>query len=59
MFRQLLFGIAVLMLAVGCTISFQNIDTHGTATDLVDEDLATSPTISPDISVPVSLVPKQ
>jgi hypothetical protein len=26
-----------------CTLSFQNISTHGTATDLVDEDLTTSP----------------
>ena len=46
-----------ILVAVGlssCTISFQNISTHGTATDLGDEDLTTSPDISPDISVPVS-----
>lgn len=30
----------------GCTISFQNISTHGTATDLVDENQAASPTVT-------------
>ena len=35
-----------------CTISFQNIDTHGTATDLVDQNQAADPNISPDISIP-------
>lgn len=39
-------------LLVSCTISFQNIDTHGTATDLVDENQTTSPTVSPNIEVP-------
>jgi hypothetical protein len=41
------------LLLVGCTISFSNISTHGTATDLVDEQQAASPTVSPDISVPI------
>ena len=42
----------------GCTISFQNISTHGTATDLGDEALTTSPTTSATIPINVSAVPK-
>lgn len=37
-----------------CSISFQNIDTHGPATDLVDENQ----TANPVVRVPVSIVPK-
>lgn len=37
---------------VGCTLSFSNISTHGTATDLVDENQDASPTVSPDIEIP-------
>lgn len=44
----------LLMLFCSCTLSFQNISTHGTAEDLVDENLKTDPTISPDISIPIS-----
>jgi hypothetical protein len=42
------------VLLSACTISFQNISTHGTATDLVDENQATSPTVSPNINVPTT-----
>jgi len=34
-----------------CTISFQNISTHGTATDLVDENQTATPKIDTKISV--------
>lgn len=37
----------------GCTLSFQNIDTHGTAYDLVDEAQSTTPTISPNLNLPI------
>ncbi len=37
-----------------CTISFQNISTHGTANDLVDEAQTASPDIKPVITVPLS-----
>jgi len=42
-------------LLTACTISFQNIDTHGTASDLVDENQTATPNVSPKIDVPVSL----
>jgi hypothetical protein len=35
-----------------CTISFQNISTHGTATDLVDEDQKSDAQVDPEVSVP-------
>lgn len=42
---------------VGCTLSLQNIDTHGTATDLVDENQAASPTVTPTLTIPVTATP--
>lgn len=57
MHKTLIFAL-LSVICTGCTLSFQNIDTHGTATDLVDENQATSPTISPTITVPVSAVPE-
>lgn len=52
-------GIAVTFLiflayvCVSCTISFQNISTHGTATDLVDENQTEEPTIDANLTIPV------
>jgi len=36
-----------------CTVSFQNISTHGTATDLVDEDQGATADVSPNVSIPL------
>jgi hypothetical protein len=36
-----------------CTLSFQNISTHGTATDLVDENQSPQNDISPTITAPM------
>lgn len=51
-----LFALIMIILAItcSCTISFQNISTHGTATDVVDENLKTDPTVNPNISIPIS-----
>lgn len=43
-----LFAIMIICF-VSCTISFQNIDTHGPASDLVDDTQAASPDITADI----------
>jgi len=40
------------LLLVSCTLSFSNISTHGTATDLVDEEQTANPNVSPTINVP-------
>ncbi len=40
-----------------CTLSFQNVSTHGTATDLIDENQAASPTVSTDIKAQVPGLP--
>ena len=36
----------------GCTISFQNISTHGTATDLVDQTQSAEPDVDANLQVP-------
>jgi hypothetical protein len=45
--------IFILIMNCSCTISFQNIATHGTANDLVDENQRTDPDIKPVIQVPL------
>lgn len=59
-FFEVLILAAVLVIAImticflsSCTISFQNISTHGTANDLVDENQRTDPNIKPVIQVPL------
>jgi len=37
---------------VGCTVSFQNISTHGTATDLVDENQTPTATTTTQLKIP-------
>lgn len=51
--KKLLILLALPLLLSSCTLSFSNIDTHGSATDLVDENLSTDPTVSPTITVPL------
>lgn len=48
--------ILISFLLTSCTLSFQNISTHGTATDLVDENQAASPTVSADIKLGIPLL---
>ena len=48
----LVLGCFIALSLTGCTISFQNISTHGTATDLVDEEQAPTSEIDPDVSIP-------
>lgn len=40
-----------------CTISFQNISTHGTATDLVDETQKVEPDVQTDLTIPTKVLP--
>lgn len=49
--KQVVIATLALTMA-GCTLSFQNMDTHGEASDLVDENLTTSPDVSPSLSIP-------
>ena len=48
-FILLIFLLAIL---VSCTVSFQNISTHGVADDLVDEQMSTTPDVKTDLSLP-------
>jgi len=43
------------MMLDSCTLSFTNVDTHGTATDLVDETQTASPDVKTDLTLPGSL----
>jgi len=43
------------LVLTGCTLSFQNVDTHGTATDLIDENQTTSPNIEIKPKIPGAL----
>jgi hypothetical protein len=45
--------LALSTILTACTISMQNISTHGTATDLVDENQAATADVKPVLSVPV------
>lgn len=47
------FSSLMILSFTGCTVSFQNISTHGTATDLVDEQQAASPQVSAKVSGPL------
>lgn len=50
-------AVAILMFflvsLIGCTISFQNISTHGTATDLVDETQSPTNDVKPNLVIPL------
>lgn len=56
--KQVFLGIVLIeiicLIFTSCTISFQNISTHGTATDLVDENQAATADIKPVITVPLN-----
>lgn len=56
--KRLICLITLPFLLVSCTLSFSNISTHGTATDLIDEEQGASPTVSPAVTVPISAIPK-
>lgn len=42
-----------LVCLISCSISFQNIDTHGPATDLIDENQTANPNVEPNIDLPL------
>jgi len=40
----------------GCTLSFTNVMTSGEATDVVDSTPTTDATVSPNVSIPASVI---
>lgn len=50
--KRLMWLVLLPLALVSCTLSFSNVDTHGTATDLIEEEQAASPDVSPTLSVP-------
>ncbi len=55
-YTHLLLILGISLMFSGCTLCFQNISTHGTATDLVDDNQSASPTI--DTQADISFLPK-
>ncbi len=53
--KKIIALMSVAFLLSACTLSFQNVDTHGIAEDLIDENLSTTPTAN--VTVPVSPTP--
>ena len=44
---------AVTFFLSGCTLSFTNVSTHGTASDVVDDTQSAEPNIAPTLTVPL------
>lgn len=47
-----LVSISLIYLISSCTISLTNISTHGTASDVLDEEQGASAQVSPVLSIP-------
>ncbi|MDP4120533.1 MAG: hypothetical protein Q8876_05705 [Bacillota bacterium] len=47
-------SIVLVLLLSSCTLSFQNISTHGVASDLVDENQAATADVKPVVSIPAT-----
>ncbi len=43
----------LIVLCCSCTISFQNISTHGPTDHVIDENLTTDPNVDPNLSIPL------
>ncbi len=52
-FIDIIIFAALSMLLTACSISFQNISTHGMATDLVDENLSATADVKPNLNIPL------
>ncbi len=50
------FTLISLCLLISCNITLSNVSTHGTASDVVDEEESATPTISPTVTLPISPV---
>lgn len=42
-----------LLMLASCTISFSNVSTHGTATDLIDEDMKNDADVKPNLNLEI------
>lgn len=51
---SIMFSCLVVINLIGCTISFQNISTHGTASDVVDDNFKTDPQVDASLDMPLN-----
>lgn len=47
----------IIFLFTSCTYSITMVHTEGSASDVVDEEQAAQPDISPNLTIPASLIP--
>ncbi len=43
---------SLMLVCTSCTLSFSNVSTHGSASDVIDEDQTASPSTELDASIP-------
>ena len=48
--------IAFLILITGCTLSFNNIETQGHSSDVLDEQQTATPNIEPNLTIPATVL---
>ncbi len=51
-FIEIIVFVALAIILTSCTISMQNISTHGSATDLVDQDQKATSDLNPVVTLP-------
>ena len=55
--KKTLIALLMTLFLNSCTYSVTLVHTEGTASDVVDETASNEPTVSPNVSVPVSAIP--
>jgi hypothetical protein len=55
-FKLTVVSIVLSMFVSGCTLSFQNISTHGVASDLVDEEQSVDAKVDPALTIPSTIL---
>lgn len=51
--KEVLAIISLIFLLTSCTVNMLQTDTHGTASDVVDETSSAQATVSPNLNIPV------
>ena len=54
---KIIYIISTALFLSSCTLSMNQTDTHGTATQVGEDSPQTNPTINPNVNIPVSAAP--
>jgi hypothetical protein len=52
--KKLILGIFLCGISASCTYNVSMAHTEGSAEDVIDDNLTNTPTVSPDIKIPIS-----